>query len=69
MKIVRTAITIDEDPSCELDGELLARWCTEDENYPLSLEGETEGGYSIAISVTDTDAYNLFLKLKEIYGD
>lgn len=64
-----SSIAVGDGPGFDLEGELTARWCVDDEDYPISLEGVTKGGHDVAISVCDADAFNLFLKLKEIYGD
>ncbi len=65
---MQSSITIGEDATFELHDSLDVRLCSNDIDYPLSLEGITKGGHDVAISVNYVDTYQLYLKLEEMYG-
>lgn len=62
-----SSIAIGENHSVDLADDLEIRRCDNDEDYPLALEGETESGLDVSISLTDIDTYNLFLFLNNLY--
>lgn len=68
MRSKASSIAIGDEDSFDMQGRLTPRYCVNDTDYPLALEGVTQGGHDVSISVHHKDAYTLYLQLQEIYG-
>lgn len=48
------------DSVLDLEGPFDIRICDDDPDFPISLEGETKGGYEVNISLTKADAVRIW---------
>jgi hypothetical protein len=57
--LLTSSIAIGDEEGFDLVGPMVFRYNTNDDYYPVSLEGETIGGYDVSISLTYEDAQRL----------